>query len=142
MADMNRYSKYWKEGTANSADKLVEKYADKASEAVQKLKDPKTQAAWKQNVSSDATAKRYAKSINKLNSADMIQAMEEKGKAAFVRATSSDLAQAKWEKNTAAYVDVAQSVSKNKKPIVTEQDAVDNFLALRRAMMKKKEELG
>ena len=142
MADMSKYSKYWQNGTAANAEKLVEKYEEKASQAVEKLKSPASQKAWQTNVSSAETAKRYNKSVSNLNAADMIASMKEKGGAAYTRATSSPTAMKKWEENAAPYVEVAQNISKNKKPIITEQDAVDNFLALRRAMKKKKEEVG
>jgi len=142
MADMTKYGKYWQKGTAANAEKLVDKYIEKAPQAVAKLKSPESKKAWKTNVSSAETEKRYNKSVDGINSQDMIDAMVDKGGAAYTRATNTPSALAKWEKNAAPYVDVAQTISKNKKSVITEQDAVDNFLALRRAMKKKKEELG
>lgn len=142
MADMNKYGKYWQKGTAANSEKLVEKYTEKAPQAVQRLKSEDSKKAWKANVSSAETEKRYRKSVDGINAQDMVDAMVEKGGAAYTRATGSESALNKWTKNAAPYVDVAQTISKNKKSVVTEQDAVDNFLALRRAMKKKKEEIG
>lgn len=132
---------FYAAGTKSSADKMSKKFADKAQMAVDKLKSPEVQEGWHQNVSSDAAKKRYAAKVSKLSANDLTEPMRSRGAAAYTRATGDKVTQDKWLRNAKPYIEVAQESSRNKKVVVSEQDAIDNMVSNMQAMKKKFTEL-
>lgn len=142
MPDMSKYSKYYKQGTASSTDKMLDKFTAKADEAVNKLKSQDVKDAWHTNVSKQETKQRFSKAVDNLSASDLSTPMKEKGIEAYRRATSGDTAAKKWETNAAPYVEIAQEVSKNKKPVTSIDDALANVRTLMEKMQNKKKEIG
>lgn len=142
MPEMKKYGEYYKKGTASSTDKMLDKFKAKADDAVNKLQSQETKDAWHTNVSKQETKDRYSKSVDNLSASDLTKPMEEKGISAYRAATSAPSSVAKWEKNAAPYVEIAQMVSKNKKPVTSTEDAIDNVRMLIEGMKKMKEQVG
>ena len=133
--------KFYKDGTASSADKLVKKFNDKAALAVEKLKSDVVIDGWHQKVSSEESKKRFKAKVSKLSASDLTAPMESRGKAGYTRATGDANVQQKWLTNAKPYISAAQEFSKTKKVVITEQDAIDNMVSNMQNMKKKYQEI-
>lgn len=132
---------FYKTGTAASADKLVKKFNAKAALAVEKLKSDKVIDGWHQKVSSEDSKKRFKAKVSKLSASDLTAPMESRGKAGYTRATGDPNVQNKWIQNAKPYINAAEEFSKNKKVVVTEQDAIDNMVGNMQNMKNKYKEI-
>lgn len=141
MVDVDAAIRDYKSNTANNADKLLRKYKKKIGDGLSKMKTDKNNEHWASQVSSeDAKRKRKAK-ISKLSTSDFINPMEDRGIAAYKRATASKTVTDKLAKNALPYWQVAEQVSKDKGEVTDIESGLANVRMLMEAMKKKEAEL-
>lgn len=141
MVDVEAAIRDYKSNTASNADKLLRKYKAKVGAGLTKMKTDKNNDHWASQVSSDDAKRKRKAKIGKLTTDDFIKPMEERGVAAYKRATASKTVTDKLAKNALPYWQVAEQVSKDKGEVTDIESGLANVRMLMEAMKKKEKEL-